>query len=186
MTTDKILLVERNPRIIEMLVESFVRRFEAQITCVATGEDALDVEIFEPHAIALIDTRLEGSDTRPDGIDAITLTTRLRELSDRPVIIMDADPTTADVIEAMRAGAADFFVKPFEIEALLTRMTQLMQDHAHRRAMTQRHERTRRLLRKVIRERRQLNERVELICKDLVGAHKRLATRVLAHNPSPA
>jgi DNA-binding response OmpR family regulator len=112
MTLEKILLVEQNARIIEMLVESFVRRFNAHITCVASAADALDVEMFEPHSIAVIDTRIED-------MDAITLAMRLRELGDRPVILMGSDPTTADVIEAMRCGVTDFFTKPFEIEALL-------------------------------------------------------------------
>jgi len=179
MTNDKILLVERNPRIIEMLVEAFVRRFDAQITCVSTGEDALDVEIFEPHAIAVVDTNL-------DGLDALTLAARLRELSDRPVILMGQEPSAADMIHAMRCGVADFFAKPFTIEGLLERMTDLMQHHSRQLAFIQRQERTRTLLRRVIRERRQLNDRVELICKDLVGAHKRLATRVLTHAPRSA
>lgn len=179
MTMEKILLVERNPRIIEMLVEAFVRRFDAQITCVSSAADALDVEIFEPHAIAIVDTRI-------DDLDPLTLAARLCELSDRPVILTGCDPTTADVIEALRMGVVDFFTKPYEIEGLLDRMTAALSAHRQQRARVQREERTRRLLRKVIRERRLLNERVELICKDLVGAHKRLATRVLARDVRPA
>ncbi|MCB9850657.1 MAG: response regulator [Phycisphaerales bacterium] len=176
MATEKILLVERNPRIIEMLVEAFVRRFSAHITCVSSGADALDVEMFEPHSIAIIDTRI-------DGMDAITLATRLRELSDRPVILMGSDPTTADVIEALRGGVTDFFIKPFQIEALLDSAADALARHRRDCDRTQRHHRTRQVLRKVIRERRVLNQRVELICKDLVGAHKRLANRVLSKPP---
>jgi hypothetical protein len=36
----------------------------------------------------------------------------------------------------------------------------------------------------VIGERRDLNRRIELICKDLVGAHRRLVQRVLAEQPT--
>jgi two-component system response regulator AtoC len=179
MNMEKILLVERNPRVIEMLVEAFVRRFDAQITCVSTGQDALDVEMFEPHSIAVVDAQL-------DDIDGLTLAARLRELSDRPVLLTGAEPTTAEVIAAMRCGVADFFVKPFEIETLLARMTEALLAQRRQRSRVQRHERTRVLLRKVIRERRALNERVELICKDLVGAHKRLATRVHARETAGA
>lgn len=173
MTTDKILLVEPNPRILEMLVEAFVRRFNTQITCVASSADALDVELFEPHAIAVVDTRLE------DG-DGVTLAARLRELSDRPVVLMGSDPTTADVIEAMRCGVIDFFIKPFEIDALLARMESALAAQRRSRSRLQRYHRYRQLLRKVIRERRTLNQRIELICQDLVGAHKRLVARVHA------
>jgi len=172
MTTEKILLIERNPRIIEMLVEAFVRRFNAHITCVSSGADALDVEILEPHSIAVVDTQI-------DDMDVITLTERLCEFSDRPVILMGDAPTAADVIESMRHGVVDFFTKPFEIEAMLDRMQDLMRFHRGELGRRHRYEKSRRLLRKVIRERRELNQRVDLICKDLVSAHKRLATRVL-------
>ncbi len=92
---------------------------------------------------------------------------------------MGSDPSQYDLIEAMRCGVVDFFAKPFEIEQLLATMERTM--GAYRASLTyrQRYERTRMLLRKVIRERRELNERIDLICKDLVGAHKRLAMRVL-------
>ena len=172
MPTDKILLVESNPRILEMLVDAFVRRLNCNITCVSTAEDALDVEMLEPHSIAVADTALSG-------MDAITLAARLCELGERPVILLGSNPTPAEVIEAMRCGVVDFFPKPFEIDALLSSVERAMTGHRQARAMAHRHRRMRALVRKVIRERRQLNERVELICRDLVGAHKRLAMRVL-------
>jgi hypothetical protein len=40
-------------------------------------------------------------------------------------------------------------------------------------------QRLRRLLRRLLRERRELRQRTELICRDLVGAHRRLVDRVL-------
>ena len=45
--------------------------------------------------------------------------------SDLPVILMSADPEAADVVQAFRAGAADFLLKPFsrlEIKDVLTRL----------------------------------------------------------------
>jgi DNA-binding NtrC family response regulator len=172
MPGDKILLVESNPRIVEMLVDSFVRRFNCNITCVAGGEDALDVEMLEPHSIIVADCNLTG-------MDPITFTERMAELHDRPVILMDNEPTAGLVIEAMRHGVVDFFCKPFEVESLLQSMTRAMARHRETRARIQRYHKGRDLMRRVIRERRELNDRVELICRDLVGAHKRLVLRVL-------
>lgn len=177
MPTEKILLVESNPRVVEMLVEAFVRRFNSNITCVASAEDALDVEMVEPHSIVLADTALPR-------MDAVLLAQRLRELADRPVILMGTDVSASDAIELMRAGASDFFRKPFEVGALLDSMQQAMQRHADARLMRYRYDRMRQLLRRVIRDRRQLNRRVDLICKDLVGAHKRLVLRVLDREPT--
>ena len=172
MSNDKILLVESNPRILEMLVDAFVRRFNCNITCVSTPEDALDVEMLEPHSLVV-------ADTTSDGMDAITMASRLAELSDRPIILMGNSPTASDVIEAMRCGVVDFFPKPFEVENLLDSMQKALSGHASVRVQNQKYHRMRTLVRKVIRDRRGLNKRVELVCKDLVGAHKRLAVRVL-------
>lgn len=169
---DKILLVETQPRIIEMLVEGFVRRFDANITCVPSAEDALDVVIVEPHTVTVADTALPG-------MDAITLCQRLAELGHHPVILMGSDPTTAQVIEAMRYGVVDFFSKPFELDALLGAVERTLRAYHRTRRLMRRHQRLRDLVRRVVRERRELNERVELVCKDLVGAHKRLVLRVL-------
>lgn len=168
----KILLVESNPRAIETLIDAFVRRFSSNITCVATAEDALDVDMLEPHSIVIADTDL-------DGMDALTMAQRLTELSPRPIILLDSGPTVADVLEAMRVGVVDYFPKPVDIDVLLDSMDRAVLDHQARRSLQQRHQKMRDLVRRVIRERRDLNRRVELICKDLVGAHKRLVMRVL-------
>ena len=175
----KILLVEHNPGIIEMLIDAFVRRLEAQITCVATAEDALDVEIIEPHQIVVADTALPR-------MDAITLTRRLMDLQDRPVILMGREPNAAEIIAAMRSGAIDYFTKPFELDAMLTSVERAIERDNCVRSQTQRYHRMRHLVRRVIKERRELNERVDLICRDLVGAHKRLVLRVLDYENAAA
>ncbi len=169
---DKILLVENTPRIIEMLVEGFVRRFDANITCVPSAEDALDVAMVEPHSVVIADTQL------PE-MDAITMSRRLIELGGQPVILMGNSPSAAEVIEAMRCGVSDFFPKPFAVEALLDSVDEALKLHHRNCRLTRRQQRLRTLTRQVIRERRELNERIELVCKDLVGAHKRLVLRVL-------
>ncbi|MCA9249873.1 MAG: response regulator [Phycisphaerae bacterium] len=168
----KILLVESNPRAIETLIDAFVGRFNCNITCVATAEDALDVDMLEPHSIVVADTELEG-------MDALTMAMRLTELNPRPIIMLDSNPTVANVVEAMRAGVVDYFSKPVDIDVLLESMDQALADYQAYRDLASRHQKMRGLVRRVIRERRELNQRVELICKDLVGAHKRLVMRVL-------
>ena len=168
----KILLVETDPAVIEMLIEAFIHRFNSNITCVSSAEDALDVEIVEPHTIVVASSLLPG-------MDVVTMTRQLTELADRPVILLGSSPSAEDVIDAMRAGAADYFAKPFEISMLLDAMERAMAVHANARTLIRRHQHLRSLVRRVIRERRELNQRVDLICKDLVGAHKRLVLRVL-------
>lgn len=168
----KILLVESNPRAIETLIDAFVERFDCNITCVSTAEDALDVDMLEPHSIVVADTDL-------DGMDALTMATRLTELNPRPIILLDSNPNVANVVESMRAGVVDYFAKPVDINVLLDSMEDALADYQAYRDLQTRYQKMRGLVRRVIRERRDLNQRVELICKDLVGAHKRLVMRVL-------
>ena len=126
----------------EMLVDAFVRRFDCNITCVSTPEDALDVEMFEPHSLVV-------ADTTPGQIDAITMSLRLSELSDRPLILMGSSPAASELIEAMRCGVVDFFTKPFDLESLLLSMQRAMDQQDEARQFAQKYHRMRTLVRKV-------------------------------------
>jgi len=169
---EKILLIQRDPRLVEMLIDAFVRRFNTNITCVAGAEDALDIDMVEHHHIVVADTSLAQ-------MDANRLTRRLMELRRRPVILMSSAAAASDVIDALRSGAADYFVKPFELRLLLDSMDHQMRRYRAERHLMRRHEHLRQGYRSLIQQRRQLNQRVELLCKDLVAAHKRLTLRVL-------
>ena len=170
----KILLAEDDPRVLELLIEAFVGRFDAHLTCVSSGEDALDVEVVEPHDIVVAELRLPG-------IDGLTLAKHLLELGERPVILLAEEPALSHAVEALRLGTADFFTKPFAIDALLDSMEEALKRAETARQFQIKHHRLRQLVRHVLAERRNLNQRVDLICRDLVGAHRRLVQRVLAH-----
>jgi DNA-binding NtrC family response regulator len=168
----KVLLVEDDPRMLEMLVESFVSRLDANLTCVGNGEDALDVEMIEPHDVVVTELALPG-------LDGLTLAKHLMELSDRPVILLAEEPALSHAVEAMRLRAWDLFAKPFAIDELLSSTERALRKGHRDRAFRNKHRRQRQLLRQVLRERRDLNRRVDLVCRDLVGAHRRLVHRVL-------
>ena len=168
----KILLVDDEPQTVEMIVEVFVRQLDAHITCVSKAEDALDIEILEPHDALIAEINLPM-------MNGITLAERIMELRRRPVILMSNDPNLGQAIGAIRAGAVDFFTKPFDLECLLDAADRALGQADEQRRLAQRHHRMRNLVRRVIGERRELNQRVDLICRDLVGAHRRLVHRVL-------
>ncbi|MFQ5491901.1 MAG: response regulator [Phycisphaerae bacterium] len=175
----KILLAEDDPRILEMLVQAIVQRFDAHLTCVGCGEDTLDTEVLEPHDIIITELFLPG-------MDGLTLCRHLVELNDRPIIIMAEQPGLSHAVEAMRLGVTDFFQKPFAISDLLDSMERALVRHRKRREQQKKHRRLRGLVKHVIRERRDLNKRMELICRDLVGAHRRLLHRVVESPQSEA
>lgn len=173
MTKFKILLVEPDPQVLEILMASMVRRFDAHVTCVADAESCLDVEMIDPHDLVICELDLQGS-------NGLELTRDLRALSNRPVILIGDHLTCDEAIWAMRSGAADLFRRPFAVQELMDSAERLIHGFDLKRQHAAKYHRMRDLVRRVIRERRQLNKRVELICRDLVGAHQRLVHRVLA------
>lgn len=168
----KILLVEPEPPLVELLVGSLTRRFDAQLTCVVDAKSCLDVELLEPHDLVIAEWNLADS-------DGLNLAHQLLSLGPRPVILMATAPSPDEVIGAMRAGVSDCFVKPFPIEELLDSAQRVLYGHDIKRRQAARYRRLRELVRHVIRERRDLNRRIELVCRDLVEAQRRLMNRVV-------
>lgn len=175
----KILLVEPDPEILEIIVASLVRRFNAQITCVSNAESCLDTELTDPHDLVISELDLEDS-------DGVQLARHLFALGHRPVILLADSIGGDEAIEALRTGVRDLFCKPFDMEDLLDAAQRLITGYQLRRQHAAKYKRMRDLVRHVIRERRDINRRVELVCRDLVGAHRRLVHRVLATEESGA
>ena len=168
----KILIVEPAADILEMLVQSLSRRFSAHVTCVATAEACLDVELLEPHDLVIAELNL-------DDEDGIVLASQLKSLSSRPIILLADDPTREDTLAALRLNVGDLLVKPFPMAELFDATERALRGYEVRRQHQAKYRRMRDLLRRVIRERRDLNQRIDLVCRDLVGAHRRLVHRVL-------
>lgn len=169
----KIMLFEREPGMVELLVAALTRRFNAHLTCVADAAMCLDTELIEPHDLAILDA---GRD-HDGGLD---LAANLLSLGARPVVMLMDEPRVGAVIEAMRVGACVVFEKPFPITELLNIVAQALRTRAIERARSVKYARMREMVRRVIRERRELNGRMELVCRDLVGAQRRLVNRVLS------
>ncbi len=179
MSVRKILLVEPDPELLEMFVACLMRRFDAHVTCVPDAASCLDVELTNPHDLVISEFDLEDS-------NGLQLARDLRTLGHRPLILLTDDIDSDEAIEALRLGVSDLFRKPFDIEELLDAVDRLTCGYDLRRQHAAKYKRMRDLVRRVIRERRDLNRRVELVCRDLVGAHRRLVDRVLASEESHA
>ena len=77
-------------------------------------------------------------DYRLPGISGLEFLKQLRAAGqETPVVIMTAYADVAVVVEAMRLGAVDFLVKPFQIEALLPLVDRCLQVKAPRTASPQ-------------------------------------------------
>ncbi len=170
--TPKIMLVEPDSEVLEILVAAMSDRFDAHITCVDSAESCLDVEVVDPHDLVVAELELEDA-------SGLELSEHLMSLSHRPVVLLADAPSTEEAIAALRLGVRDLFTKPFPVSQLLESAQQAITGQHIRREHAVKYHRMRSLVRTAIRERRELNKRIELVCKDLVGAHRRLAHRVL-------
>jgi len=83
-------------------------------------------------ALALLETQkadLVISDMRMPGMDGLTLLQRLREKGNAtPVIMVTAHGTIDSAVEAMRDGAVDYLLRPFDIEALELSIARILRE----------------------------------------------------------
>jgi len=89
-------------------VAQVLREDGHQISAVASGEEALAVFRKEPYPLVVSDIRLGSM----DGLELLNEIKRIH--SDTEVVIMTGHASMENAITAMRAGAYDYLVKPFE------------------------------------------------------------------------
>jgi two-component system, NtrC family, response regulator AtoC len=108
----RILIVDDDPAICTVL-EALLRQ---------AGHSALTVDSGAA-ALALLEVRdvdVVLSDVKMPGIDGMTLLDRLvDQRPDLPVVLLTAHGTVAMAVDAMKRGAADFLLKPFDREEIL-------------------------------------------------------------------
>jgi two-component system response regulator FlrC len=107
----KILVVEDDPELQEALIDILTLN-EFDVLAVSSAEEAL---------VALDDDiAMVFSDIRMDGMDGYNLMKRIRALKPYlPIVLMTAYGTIEQAVEAMKEGAVDYMVKPFEAAQLV-------------------------------------------------------------------
>jgi two-component system, NtrC family, response regulator GlrR len=108
----RILIVEDDQIFLRPLQRTLeVEGYEVMV--VSSGEDAIDLLKHDDADLVLTDKRLPGM----DGVDLVR---RLKvEHPDQAVVVMTAYGTIESAVDAMRLGAADYLVKPFETAEVL-------------------------------------------------------------------
>jgi len=107
----KVLVVD-DERKMRRLLQILLERMGIDSVAAESGEEALDR--FQAEKIDLILT-----DLKMPGMTGLELLARLRELdADVPVILLTAFGTVQTAVEAMKLGAFDYVLKPFDLEAV--------------------------------------------------------------------
>lgn len=112
MTIAKILIVEDDSKLQEALVDTLeLNKFE--VVAVSSAQDAL-VALDDEIAMVFSDIRMDGP------MDGYELMKRIRAIKPYlPIVLMTAYGTVEQAVEAMKAGAVDYILKPFEADILV-------------------------------------------------------------------
>jgi len=109
----KLLIVDDEVDLCQMLAEHFEGRFDAEVFTATTPGEALRLlEELQPEGVLLdIDLR-----SRRNGFDVLA---RLREISPATKVIMVTGASDFQNVErAMELGAVDYITKPFTVDYL--------------------------------------------------------------------
>ncbi len=167
----EVLLVDGDGDLAEMIGHCLRDAMPARMTHVTTARDALREELTARHDVMLIAADL------PDG-DGLSLLRQLRVSNRAPAILTAGALTAEQTLEALRLGVVEVFARPFDMARLAQTVREVGERRIRARRRHSRYRRLRKLTARIIRERRDLRQRMDLICRDFVYAYRRLAQRV--------
>ena len=93
------------------------------------------------------------------------------------VVLLTPEVDGHQILNALRLGVADVLTKPFELKELWQSIQRLMERRRREVCVRRKRRRLRENLRRAHLENRALQNRVDLLSKDLVSAYRRLAQR---------
>ncbi len=112
MTKGALLLVEDTPSL-QLVYESVLRSNGHRVTSASTAAEGLSAFQKDPPAVVILDLMLPDR----DGLDLMGEFLTIRPGT--PVIVITANGSMSKAVEAMRGGAHEFLVKPFDEQRFL-------------------------------------------------------------------
>jgi len=165
----QLLLVEDDADLVEMITRCLQDMMRVCVTHVSSAADAMREELTARHDVVVVSTSL------PHGL---SFASELRVTNRCPIILLADHPTVDEAIEAIRLGVTDLLVKPFDIADMVAVVQKAAERERKRRRNRIRYRRLRRMASRIVCERRDLRQRMDLICQDLVHAYRGLAQKV--------
>ena len=119
----RLLIVDDEPGIVEIMVSYFSSRYE--VLTAYGGKEALQKLAKQPDLI-LLDINM------PD-LDGLTLCQKIREHIACPILFLTARVESSDKIIGFQAGGDDYIIKPFDLDELGARVAaHLRREQRHR------------------------------------------------------
>jgi CheY-like chemotaxis protein len=119
----KILLVEDNPALRDMLVRRLKKR-EFDVVLAGDGAEACSIARAERPDVILMDMHLPVL----DGWEASRQLKTAADTRAIPIIALTADAMAGDREKALQAGCDDYETKPIDLPVLLDKIRKLLQD----------------------------------------------------------
>jgi DNA-binding response OmpR family regulator len=116
--TDRILLIEDDPRLAEM-VQSYLGEAGFSVSAAGRGEAGIAMLAREPFDAVVLDLML------PD-TDGLEVCRRIRQRSRMPILMLTARGDAMDRVVGLELGADDYLPKPFEPRELLARLRAIL------------------------------------------------------------
>jgi putative two-component system response regulator len=131
----RILVVDDEPANVQLLQRLLAREGYARVQGLTDPVQALEAFRADPPDLLLLDLHMP----RMDGLEVLArLAARAEEGEHRPVLVLTADVTAEARERALRAGAHDFVLKPFDATEVLLRIrTHLRTRELHLRLAAQ-------------------------------------------------
>jgi ActR/RegA family two-component response regulator len=133
-----ILIVDDDPHVLGFLVE-FLRDTDYQVVTASSGENAIESMRTMQFDIALVDFKMPDM----DGLETIE---RITNIDPELVsILMTGFPTLDSSIKAIRLGASDYLLKPFNLDEVNLAIKRALDERGMRREATSLREKIARL-----------------------------------------
>jgi len=121
MSNGSVLVVEDDASLREALCDTLEM---AGYDTVSAADGAAAIDVLDKHAINMV-----VSDVQMKPMDGTMLLKRIKKIDPNlPVVLMTAYGTIQKAVQAMREGAVDYLVKPFEAEVLVNMVSRLIVD----------------------------------------------------------
>ena len=172
-TSANVLLVDQQNEVRDSLLDLLVSDCGCSMTSASTASGAVLRISQEPFDLVLTNLSL------PDA-DGKWLVQKIHQQQPNTgVIAISEDSSPANIIEALRAGADDFLIKPLDAPMVVERINHLLSRAKTDRSSARWRRRTAGHLKRLRNRRQRLAEQVELVCQDLVGGYRRTVQKLL-------
>lgn len=169
-----VLIVDTDAQLCDTLraVGAKAGRAELQVTHARSLAEARARLAEGPIDLAMIEPNLpDGS-----GLDLADELARSRRITQ--TIVISEKPSLDAAIQAIRAGACDFIVKPLDLREIDDRIRLALQRQDREKVHAQQVRRLKRLCKKLSQARAEISQQVDILCNDLVTAYQELACQM--------